>query len=426
MILFYKTDPKNYEVEFSMLNRNFPGEVSFGDAFSAQHRVILVDNHETLAEVLGTNRFSRVVLACQDKAVYDISSAMEMAHKGVFSLVQEGDLDEIVDVVGKAYHARNAITTQNLTTSNIITIDKTHRVEIPGLINNHFVGTSPHTVKTLERIARFLNYREDILIEGQNGTGKDVVVRTIFDNLNTTTKGSINAAQFSAELFISELCGYKKGAFTGADEDREGLLSSYNGGYLFIDEIGELSMENQAKLLRIVQNREYQRVGDIQVRTFDVRFIFATNRNLALAAQTGKFREDLYHRISPLRIELRPLSERAMDIPFLVENTLDALNKKYPEKSKTIAPEVMEVLTWQKWKGNVRELNNILLQMFVLSDGPAIDMPFLHSFVMDERSINIERPLTMGERIEKRIAEKEHGIASDQAHSQSAGKSKGI
>jgi Nif-specific regulatory protein len=219
-----------------------------------------------------------------------------------------------------------------------------------------------------------------VLLLGESGTGKEIFARNIHNWSERREKPfvTINCVGLSKELLESELFGHERGAFTGAHQLKKGKLELAHGGTVFFDEIGDISQELQAKLLRFLQEREFERVGGIAPISVDVRVIAATNRNLDAALEKGAFREDLYHRLNVIALSLPPLRDRKEDIPVLVEYFL----RKYSTASKrivnAISADAMERLTSYVWPGNVRELANVIERAVVLGSGKTIgiqDLP---------------------------------------------------
>ncbi len=219
-------------------------------------------------------------------------------------------------------------------------------------------------LRMAERVA---NSQLAVLIEGETGTGKELVADFIHKKSDRATKPivKLNCAALSAELVESELFGHVKGAFTGAMKDRIGRVESADGGTLFLDEIGEMPPPIQAKLLRFLQSREFQRVGENQTRVADVRIIAATNRNIEDAIQRGEFREDLFYRLSGVRLLIPPLRLRKEDILPLAERFAASASKGKP--SPELSEEVKSALLEYDWRGNVRELENTMLRATVLA-----------------------------------------------------------
>lgn len=219
----------------------------------------------------------------------------------------------------------------------------------------------------------------NVLITGESGTGKELVARAIHNNSLRKSKPFVivDCTTIPENLLESELFGHEKGAFTGASERKTGLIEIANEGTVFLDEIGELPMFLQKKLLRFLQEKEIQRIGSTQRIKVDVRVISATNRDLEKAVQEGSFREDLYWRLNVVRINLPPLRERKEDIPLLVNHFLNKFSKENNKPIPQLEPEVMELLLSYDWPGNIRELANVMERAVVLSPSGLISIKHL-------------------------------------------------
>jgi transcriptional regulator with PAS, ATPase and Fis domain len=236
------------------------------------------------------------------------------------------------------------------------------------------IGTSKAVSALEEEIERSARSDAKILLTGESGVGKEVVARLIHDSSRRRRAPmvSLNCAGVPESLLESELFGHARGAFTGAERDRVGVLEAANGGTIFLDEIGEMSQRMQALLLRFLENGEIQRVGsDRRQSTVDVRVIAATNRNLTARIATGDFREDLYYRLNVIHITVPPLRERREDILPLFEHYLSRFSAAPGAASRKLSPEAAAVLTAYPWPGNVRELKNVAERVSLRkSDGP--------------------------------------------------------
>ncbi|WP_300669589.1 sigma-54 dependent transcriptional regulator [Desulfoluna sp.] len=235
------------------------------------------------------------------------------------------------------------------------------------------IGHSASMDRVRFLIGKVAPVKVPVLITGESGTGKNVVARVIHRQSERFDKPLItkNCATLQGELVRSELFGYCKGAFTGAAESREGLLALAHGGTLFLDEIGELPMGVQATLLRVMETQTFRRVGEKEERTVDVRFLFATNRNLREEVDAGHFREDLYHRLNVFNIQLEPLRERKEEIPVLMEYFLEQLRVDNQPPCR-ISKKVMQCLMAHDWPGNVRELHNVIERGVILAENNLI------------------------------------------------------
>lgn len=238
----------------------------------------------------------------------------------------------------------------------------------------NIVATSPAMQKVLKRILRVAEVDSTILIEGESGVGKEEAAKLIYLNSRRSTKQmlTINCSAIPETLLESELFGYEAGAFTGASKGgKAGLFETATGGTIFLDEIGEMPLQLQAKLLRVLQESEVQRIGSTKPIPIDVRIIAATNRNLAEMVEQGTFREDLYYRLNIIPIEIPPLRERREDIVSLVYHFLNTIEQKY-NIHRTFDKQALKVLEEYDWPGNVRQLKNIIERVSLLANQPKI------------------------------------------------------
>ena len=247
-------------------------------------------------------------------------------------------------------------------------------------IDNFVVGRSSQIQEVLDLVAQVAPTPTTVLLLGETGTGKDLIARAIHQASPYRDKPyiAINCTALTSSLIESELFGYAKGAFTGAEQDRKGLLEEAAGGTVFLDEIGDMQLELQAKMLRFLQTGEIRPVGSNQVKIVNVRIIAATNRNLEEAIRKGEFRQDLYYRFNTFSIKLPPLRKRTVDIPYLAYHFLTKAETKLNKRLKDITPEAMELLMNYDWPGNVRELENAIERAaIVCKDGiiRAKDLP---------------------------------------------------
>jgi len=233
----------------------------------------------------------------------------------------------------------------------------------------------------LAQVAKVATTDSTVLILGETGTGKALIARAIHKRSRRATRAFIrvNCAAIPPSLIASELFGHEKGAFTGALQRRLGRFEAADGGTIFLDEIGDLPAETQIALLRVLQEREFERVGSSQPITVDVRVLAATNRDLETAVQSGAFRQDLYYRLNVFPIGIPPLRERVDDIPVLVEYLVERYAKKAGKSIRNIKKQTVELFQAYDWPGNVRELQNVIERAVVLCDGEtfAIDQSWL-------------------------------------------------
>ena len=241
----------------------------------------------------------------------------------------------------------------------------------------NIIGNSPKMITLLETVAQVAPSEATVLISGESGTGKELIAGAIHFN-SLRKKGpfvKINCAAITETLLESELFGHEKGAFTGADRRKEGRFSQAHGGTLLLDEVGEMSLMMQVKLLRALQEREFNRVGGESTIQVDVRVIAATNKNLKDQINEGAFREDLYYRLNVVELEVPPLSDRKEDIPLLTQHFLELFAAKNRKEIQGFTPRDMDNLIGYDWPGNVRELMNAVERGVVLSRSSYLDVP---------------------------------------------------
>jgi transcriptional regulator with PAS, ATPase and Fis domain len=241
------------------------------------------------------------------------------------------------------------------------------------------VGANPHMKEIADLIAKVAPTPTTVLIRGESGTGKELVARAIHRQsaLSSQPLVALNCTALSPALLESELFGYKRGAFTGAYADRMGLFERAHGGTMFLDEVGDMSLEIQAKLLRTLQTGEIRAVGDMSTKKVSVRIIAATNRDLEKAIREGLFREDLLYRINTFTITLPPLRERIEDISFLASYFLQRACAKVNKRVESVSPDAIALLRSYSWPGNLRELENIIERAVVLTSSKVIDAEHL-------------------------------------------------
>jgi two-component system response regulator HydG len=252
------------------------------------------------------------------------------------------------------------------------------------------VGNCPAMRLLFEHIERMAPTDSTVLVLGETGTGKELVARGVHQHSLRSDKImiSVNCAAIPDTLIESELFGYEKGAFTGANASRMGLIEAADGGTLFLDEIGELPMEAQARLLRFIQEGEIRRIGSVHSRKVNVRLICATHRNLQALAAEGLFRQDLFYRINVLRLSLPPLRERGKDILHLAERMLHTQMERLGKSMMRLSPRAIQAITTYQWPGNVRELEHAIERAVILSNGEEIDNEALG---IDLELVNINR-----------------------------------
>jgi formate hydrogenlyase transcriptional activator len=275
-----------------------------------------------------------------------------------------------------------------------ITSDEEERLYLESEIRSEhnfddIVGKSAALQKVLEQIAIVAPTDSTVLLHGETGTGKELIARAIHNLSSRRDRPFVrmNCAAIPSGLLESELFGHEKGAFTGALMQRRGRFELADHGSLFLDEIGDISLELQPKLLRAVQEQEFERLGSAKTIHVDVRMIAATHRDLTAMIREGKFREDLFYRLNVFPIEIPPLRERREDVPLLINYFVSKLSRQMGKKIKSIPKRAMEVLTNCPWKGNVRELANFLERAVILTRGEELEVPIAELSPTSEMSV---------------------------------------
>ncbi|MFN3873450.1 MAG: sigma-54-dependent transcriptional regulator, partial [Ignavibacterium sp.] len=257
---------------------------------------------------------------------------------------------------------------------------------------DNIIGKSPAIKKVFDMIQAVAETDSTVLISGNSGTGKELVARAIHYRSKRKNKPfiAVNCGAISENLIESELFGHKKGAFTGAISDKEGFIKAADGGTLFLDEISEMPPQLQVKLLRAIQEKEYTPVGTTQSLPVNVRFVATTNRNLEEEVKAGRFREDLYYRLNVIEIHLPSLKEREEDIPLLADHFLNKYRKELNKNIKGIDNDAMRALLAHEWKGEVRELENVIERAVIFCKGEYISLDDLPAtFVPDRGRLDI-------------------------------------
>lgn len=290
----------------------------------------------------------------------DLENAVAAYKGGAFEyLPKPFDIDEAVDLVHKAARANGVGTAADDSASNTMA---------------SMIGQAPAMQEVFRSIGRLAGSSMTVLITGESGTGKELVARALHDHSPRANKPfvALNTSAIASELLESELFGHEKGAFTGADARRIGRFEQANGGTLFLDEIGDMSPGLQTRLLRVLAESEFYRVGGQQAIKVNVRVIAATNQDLARAVKESRFREDLYHRLNVIRINTPPLRQRREDIPLLLQHYLAEAGQELGATTKSLDPEAMEALQAFSWPGNVRQLVNATRRLTVTAPGGVI------------------------------------------------------
>lgn len=294
-------------------------------------------------------------------AYSDIKSAVKAIKMGAFDYIQKSfSTEELLITVEKAIERKRLIE-ENLKLKNQLK----KNYELDGII-----GKSDKMQVLFSMISRVANSKATVLLTGESGVGKEVFARLIHNRSPRNNKSFvvINCGAIPENLIESELFGHEKGSFTGATYQKTGKFEQADGGTIFLDEIGELPLSMQVKFLRVLQERKFERVGSLDSLDIDVRIIAATNKNLFEEVKKGNFREDLYYRLNVVHIQIPPLRERKEDIPLLAESFLDKFSKEYNKNLKFIDLDAMNLLVQYHWKGNVRELRNVIERAVVVAE----------------------------------------------------------
>jgi nitrogen regulation protein NR(I) len=290
-----------------------------------------------------------------------VDSAVEAIKLGAFDYITKPfEQAEIQSVVAKAARTQEA--------------NQGH-VPPEGKARSSIIGESSQVQELFKVIDKVADSPSTVLITGESGTGKELVATALHDGSSRKDKPliKINCAAIPKDLMESELFGYERGAFTGAVTSKPGRFELADAGTIFLDEIGEVPIEMQVKLLRVLQESEFERVGGIKTTRVDVRLIAATNRDLLAEVEAGRFRKDLYYRLNVVPIHLPPLRERRADVPALVRHFIEKYNKRLNKKIEGIADEALVMLQAYPWPGNIRELENLMERVILFADGPRIE-----------------------------------------------------
>jgi two-component system response regulator AtoC len=351
------------------------GEEGLAKALEVQPDLILCDVRmprltgiEFLEKYRTANGTAMVVVMT---AYGGMEMAIQAMKKGAYDYIQKPfSPDQLVLTLKKA-EERETLRREVTRLREEVGADRRYR---------QIVARSPAMTKALEVAAKVAKHPSPVLITGESGTGKELVARLIHDE-SDRARGPfipVNCGAIPENLLESELFGYTRGAFTGADRDKPGLFEAASGGTLLLDEIGDMPVTLQVKLLRVLQESEIRRLGDTRARTVDVRLVASTNKDLDEEVRLGDFRRDLYYRIAVVPIHLVPLRQRRDEIPLLVTHFIEQYNRKLKLDIRGIEADAMKILLDYPWPGNVRELENTIERALVLSDGPKIkadDLP---------------------------------------------------
>lgn len=329
-------------------------------ALKEKYSVIFCDIK--MPQMDGVEVLDRLVVEGVDSAVImisghgDIDTAVECIKKGAFDFIQKPlDLNRIL------------ITIKNATDK--VSLVKETRILKKKVYGQEMIGQSAPILRVKEMIEKVAPTDARVLITGSNGTGKELVARSLHQKSRRSQMPyiEVNCAAIPSELIESELFGHEKGAFTSAVKQHKGKFEQADGGTLFLDEIGDMSLAAQAKVLRVLQEKKLSRVGSDKDITVDVRVLAATNKNLREEIEKGRFREDLYHRLSVIVITVPSLDERKEDIPLLVDYFITQICSETGMPRRDVDPDAMKLLIGKTWTGNIRELRNVVERLLILS-----------------------------------------------------------
>lgn len=374
------------EIRYSLKRVLSSRQYSLVEASSGEHgievaekcrpSVILLDNRmegisglETLQHLKSTVPAAMIILMT---AYGNTQTAIEAMKYGAFDyVIKPFDLKKIIQLVGSALDAYQDLDQSESDYQPLLNSDD---------YKEGIVGTSEPMQQVFKMIGQVAASDVTVMITGESGTGKELVARALYQHSYRASKPfiAVNCAAIPENLIESELFGHEKGSFTGATNQRTGKFELCDEGTIFLDEIGDMSLSTQTKILRALQEGEIQRVGGTGTITVDVRMIAATNKDLEKLVEEKKFREDLYYRLNVVRIRLPSLRERKTDIPQLVDFMLQRLSKDRKIRVRSFSPEAQSILNFYSWPGNVRELENVVYRSAVIAQGETIlqkDLP---------------------------------------------------
>lgn len=338
----------------------------------------LIISNSTLSDGEGTELLevtrTPVVLYAETP---DLRQAVSAIKKGAADYLElPADLDGLGETVNRLIKQQQAAAARNA-------------AEPGSPASTGMIGSCPEIKTIFRQIEKIAPTNSTVLIQGETGTGKELIARAIHRSSLRANQAMIcvNCAAIPETLIESELFGYEKGAFTGANTNRKGLIEAADGGTLFLDEIGELPIEAQARLLRFIQEGEIRRIGSVQSRQVDVRLITATHRDLKRLSETSQFRSDLYYRINVVRFKLPPLRHRGSDILEIAETLLHNYCQDIEVSPKHFSPQAIQTITSYAWPGNIREMENAIERAVLLSDGELIE-----ASVLDIEPISVAEP----------------------------------
>ena len=330
-----------------------------------------IDGLEVLQQIKNSEPGIPVIMIT---AFATVDMSIQALRKGAYDMLTKPfEPDELL------YRVRNALSHNDLLNEN-----QQLKETLAGKFNfDAIIGASTILQQLLEKVKKVAIRDTSVLITGESGTGKELIAQAIHYNSPRREKPfiAINCGAIPDSVLESELFGHKKGAFTGASADKEGLLQAANGGTLFLDEIGNLPLVVQKTLLRFLQEQEFRRIGDTTPTRVDVRLISATNSDLELEVQSGTFREDFFYRLNVINLHLPALRQRKTDIPLLAAHFIARQNKKFNTTIKGLSAEAQAAASEYSWPGNIRQLKNVIEACITIETGPQISLETLAQFI---------------------------------------------
>ncbi len=344
------------------------------------------DGLELMKEARTIHPFVGVIIITGHGSIQNAVEAMKLG--------ADDYLTKPVDVIGLRMVVKRALDGQAL---------KRRILELERHVDSRFgfegiIGSSPKIEAIVQKLQQIASTDVSVLILGESGTGKELVAKAIHNNSQRKEKVFVplNCAALSEGILESELFGHEKGAFTGATYTRKGRFEHANGGTLFLDEVGDIPLDTQVKLLRVLEERQVNRIGSNDPIEVSVRLLSATHRDLPQLIEEGRFREDLYYRINVVTIEIPPLRERTVDIPLLVEHFISEYSRIHAKEVRGISREALRSLMRYEWRGNVRELKNAIENMVVTSLGSVLEVEDLPSYVSDTKETHVDQDALKG------------------------------
>ncbi len=380
---FLIVDGDNGEEMVPMLQASFPvddisviitGESEQGLRYISDYHPSVILYDMCLADMKGTDFLSSAkkidhsISVIMTTACGNVNDAIETIRHGAFDyLIKPPDAEMFGQLLRKAMEC-------NILSRRVRYIPTSQHLDESELDENVMIGSSPKLMEIWKLVGRIADNDATVLIEGESGTGKELLAKAIFSHSNRNKKPflAINCAAMPENLLESELFGHEKGAFTDAHQRRIGKFEHCNGGTILLDEISEMSLSSQSKLLRVLENQEFERVGGNEVIKTDVRVIASTNTNLQETVRKKLFRIDLYHRLKGINIHLPPLRDRPEDIPLLIDLFCRIFSAKYGKPVSGVSIKAKEYLNSYPWAGNIRELKNVIASAVALAHGEII------------------------------------------------------